>query len=76
METQLQSPGGDTGRPPGEVTERELQSLAALANVEVAPAREATVLQILRLLHVDIALLETSDLEAEEPAIVFDARWI
>jgi hypothetical protein len=76
MGIQLQSSGRDMGRPPVNVTQRELQSLAALANLEVPPARRATVLQLLRLLYVDISLLETAGLDAEEPAIVFDARWI
>jgi hypothetical protein len=75
MGIQLQPSGGDMGRPHVNVTRREVQSLAALAKVVLSPARQATVLQLLRLLYVDISLLETSGLDAEEPAIVFDARW-
>jgi hypothetical protein len=59
-----------------QLTETDLQSLAALANLEVATERQAVVLDSLRLLCADASLLEAADLDAEEPPTVFDARWM
>ena len=58
-----------------QLTERDLQSLAALVNLEVPTERQAVVLDSLRLLCADASLVEAAGLDAEEPSTVFDARW-
>jgi hypothetical protein len=58
------------------IDECDVQLLAALANLDVPAGRRATVLELLSGLYDDISLLEASGLDAEEPAIIFDARWL
>jgi hypothetical protein len=58
-----------------QLTETDLQTLAALANLEVPAERQAVVLHSLRILYADASLLEAADLDGEELSTVFDARW-
>jgi Asp-tRNA(Asn)/Glu-tRNA(Gln) amidotransferase C subunit len=60
---------------PTEITEELVSRLAEAAGLKLSPARLPTLTEALRRIIGENAILESLDLGAFEPALVFQARW-